>query len=86
MSASRPVLANFDESELQTIIEENNCGLFTVAGDEDAFMNAIIKMYQNRDMCKSLGENGRCFVMSNLTKEIGTSKYVEVLNRIGKVD
>lgn len=86
MSASRPVLANFDESELQTIIEENNCGLFTVAGDEDAFVNAIIKMYQNRGLCKSLGENGRSFVMSNLTKEIGTSKYVEVIKRIGKKD
>ena len=33
MSASRPVLANFDENELKTIIETNNCGIFTKASE-----------------------------------------------------
>ena len=29
MSASRPVLANFDENELKQIVEKHNCGIFT---------------------------------------------------------
>lgn len=79
MSASRPVLANFDENELKTIIENNNCGIFTKAGDREAFTDAILKLYNDRELCREMGQNGRKFVMKNLTKEVGTQKYVEVI-------
>lgn len=79
MSASRPVLANFDENELKTIIENNHCGIFTKAGDKEAFKEAILKLYHNSELCKEYGSNGRRFVMENLTKEVGTRKYVEVI-------
>lgn len=82
MSASRPVLANFDENELKTIIEENNCGIFTKAGDKVAFTDAILKLYNDRELCKEFGSNGRQFVMDNLTKEIGTQKYVDVIKSV----
>lgn len=82
MSASRPVLANFDENELKTIIADNNCGLFTKAGDKEAFKAAILKLYSDREMCKEMGKNGRKFVMENLTKEVGTQKYVDVIRSV----
>lgn len=82
MSASRPVLANFDENELKTIIEENKCGIFTKAGDKAAFMDAILKLYNDRELCKEYGRNGRQFVMENLTKEVGTQKYVDVIKSV----
>ena len=79
MSASRPVLANFDENELKSIVEGNNCGIFTRAGDKVAFTDAILKLYDDRELCKKMGKNGRKFVMDNLTKEIGTKKYVDII-------
>lgn len=82
MSASRPVLANFDENELKTIVEQNECGIFTKAGDKAAFTDAIVKLYGDRDLCKRYGQNGRKFVMENLTREIGTQKYVEVIKSV----
>lgn len=82
MSASRPVLANFDENELKTIVEENECGIFTKAGDKEAFKNAIIRLYENRDLCKEYGRNGRQFIMQNLTREVGTQKYVDVIKSV----
>lgn len=84
MSASRPVLANFDENELKSIIEKNNCGIFTKAGDKTAFINAILKLYGDRELCREMGKNGRKFVMANLTKEVGTQKYVEVIKSFEK--
>ena len=80
----RPVLANFDENELKTIIEKHNCGIFTKAGDKVAFTDAILKLYNERELCKKMGKNGRQFVMDNLTREIGTSKYVEVIKSLEK--
>ena len=84
MSASRPVLANFDENELKTIIEDNNCGIFTKAGDKVAFTDAILKLYYDRELCKEYGRNGRRFVMDNLTCDAGTKKYVNVIKSFEK--
>lgn len=82
MSAGRPVLANFDENEMKTILEKNECGIFTKAGDKEAFKAAIIKLYRNRELCGQYGRNGRRFVMTHLTKEVGTQKYVEVVKEV----
>ena len=82
MSASRPVLANFDENELKEILAGNECGIFTKAGDKEAFKQSIIKLYENRELCKKYGTNGRQFVMDNLTREVGTQKYVDVIKEV----
>lgn len=84
MSASRPVLANFDENELKTIIENHNCGIFTKAGDKEAFKQSILTLYNNRELAVEMGKNGRQFVMDNLTREVGTQKYVDVIKEVCK--
>lgn len=84
MSASRSVLANFDENELKSIIADNHCGIFTKAGDKDAFKEAILTLYGDRELCKEYGRNGRQFVMDNLTREVGTQKYVDVIKSVAK--
>ncbi len=90
MSASRPVLANFDENELKEIVDGTSassttgkpCGIFTKAGDKTAFKEAILKLHGDRELCKEMGRNGRQFVMDNLTKEVGTQKYVDVIKSV----
>lgn len=82
MSASRPVLANFDENELKDIVAKNKCGIFTKAGDKEAFKEAILKLYSDKELCKEYGKNGRQFVMDNLTREVGTKKYVDVIKSV----
>ena len=97
MSSGRAVLANFDEGELKEIIEDNEnenkdfdenqkerkpCGVFTKAGDLDGFVNAIVELSQHPERCEEMGRNGRQFVMDNLTKEVGTQKYVDVIKSV----
>ena len=84
MSAGRAVIANFDEGELKTILENNNCGIFTKADDKQAFKNAILKLYNDRKMTDELGKNGREFILNNLTRKIGTDKYVQVMKEVYK--
>lgn len=79
MSASRPVLASFDENELKDIISDNKCGIFTKAGDKNAFKDSIISLYNDKSLCLDLGKNGRKFVMDHLTREVGTQRYVDVI-------
>ena len=93
MSASRPVLANFDENELKSILEGRGnlnlnsreakpCGIFTKAGDKEAFKQSILALYNDREMAVEMGKNGRQFVMDNLTREVGTQKYVDVIKSV----
>ena len=82
MSASRPVLANFDENELKQIVKKHHCGIFTKAGDKEAFKQSILALYNNREMAVEMGKNGRQFVMDNLTREVGTQKYVDVIKSV----
>ena len=82
MSASRPVLANFDENELKQIVKKHHCGIFTKAGDIEAFKQSILALYNNREMAVEMGKNGRQFVMGNLTREVGTQKYVDVIKSV----
>lgn len=89
MSSGRAVLANFDEGELKEIIEGASagsaaarpCGVFTKAGDLDGFVNAIVELSQHPERCEEMGRNGREFIMKNLTREVGTRKYVEVIKQ-----
>ena len=84
LSASRPVLANFDENELKSIVNNNQCGIFTKAGDKEAFKKAILDLYQDRARCEQLGRNGRDFILKNLTRAVGTQKYVDVIKSFEK--
>lgn len=83
MSASRPVLASFDKgSELDMIVSDNDCGICVEANDAEAFRAAIIKMAENRENNQKMGVNGRKYIENNLTRAIGTAKWVEVMKNV----
>lgn len=83
MSAGTAVIANFDkDTDLQKIIEENEVGLFTEAGDVETFEKAVLELYGNPNLCKKMGLNGREYILSNLTRKIGTQKYISVIDKV----
>src|SRR5690606_35518241 len=83
MACGTYVLANFDkDSDLQKIIENNKVGLFTIAGDIEGFTTAIKTLYEKPFLCESYGNNGRDFIIKNLSRKIGTSKYLAVIKSV----
>lgn len=82
MSSGRAVLANFDDGELKEIVENNDCGVFTKADDLEGFVGAIEELSQQPERCAEMGMNGRKFILENLTREVGTQKYVEVIRQV----
>lgn len=82
MSCGRPVIASFDEGELKEILEKNNLGVFTHAGDVNEFVEGIKNIAANPVHCAEMGRNARQFILENLTKEVGTRKYVEVIKSV----
>lgn len=89
MSCGRPVIASFDEGELKEIIEGASagsasvgpCGVFTHAGKVEEFVAAVRSLMADRNRCEQMGRNARRFILENLTREVGTRKYVEVIKQ-----
>ena len=94
MSSGRGVLANFDEGELKEILDGGSafrqaqgprpCGVFTKAGDLEGFVAAIEELSQQPERCAEMGRNGRQFILENLTREVGTRRYVEVIKSMAR--
>ena len=84
MSCGRPVVASFDEGELKEILVNNNCGVFSHAGNVKEFVGAIKLLAANRDKCAEMGKNARQFILDNLTKEVGAKKYVDIIKSVVK--
>lgn len=84
MSCGRPVVASFDEGELKEILENNNCGVFSHAGNVKEFVAAIRQLATNREKCEEMGKNARHFILNNLTKEVGAKKYVDIIKSVVK--
>ena len=84
MSCGRPVVASFDEGELKEILENNNCGVFSHAGNVKEFVAAIKQLATNKEKCEEMGKNARQFILNNLTKEVGAKKYVDIIKSVVK--
>lgn len=83
MSTGTAVVANFDEgTELQSIIEENKVGIFTKAGQVDQFKDAIIKLYDDKELAKEMGYRGRQYILDNLSRKSQIEKYTNILNLV----
>lgn len=84
MSSGRAVLANFDEGELKEILEKNHCGAFTKADDLEGFVSTIENLSHHPELCIEMGANGRQFILDNLTRAVGTQKYINVIKSVVK--
>lgn len=84
MSCGCPVIASFDEGELKDILEKNNCGVFTHAGNVEEFVEGIKSLAAEPSRCEEMGKNARQFILDNLTKEVGSKKYVEIIKNLVK--
>lgn len=82
MSAAVPVLLSFDDNtELKDIVLDNDCGVFSKAGDPKALAETIMRLYKSDPMyLRNLGYNGRNFVINNMSAKVCTNKIVNIFS------
>ncbi len=84
MSCGRPVIASFDEGELKEILEKNELGVFAHSGNVKEFVACIKALAAAPSSCEEMGNNARQFILKNLTKKVGSKKYVEIIKSVVK--
>lgn len=78
----KPVLASVDiNTDFGTDQERIQCGLWSEAGDIDAFKKNMMKLYKDKNLRKQLGENGYQYVTQNLTTEIAYKTIMSQLSQ-----
>ena len=80
MAAGKPVLGVLDEgSEARLIVEECNCGVCIEPGNYKEISRNIEYILNNKELIRSLGENGRKYLEVNLTKDVSINKYKDTI-------
>lgn len=80
MAAERPILASFDAgSDLSKLISDINCGIAVDADDAAGLQAAIRKLMQDPALRRTLGKNGRAYLIEHLDKDKCTGQYVKTI-------
>lgn len=75
-----PVLASLDRAtDFGKILDENECGLWTYAGEHEIFKQKLIQIYSNKELKELLGMNGKKYFMRNLLPEMAYSSVITKL-------
>jgi len=81
MSCARAVILGVDGHARQ-IVEEANAGIVIEPENPDALVAAIQQLNGNRDLGRSMGYQGRDYIVKNFSRARTAHKYVKVLDTI----
>ena len=83
MSAARPVLASFDlGGDLDSVIGGSQSGVCIPPDDIEALCGAILQYAEQKDALAEMGKRGRIYMEENLTRAIGTGKWVSLIKEV----
>jgi colanic acid biosynthesis glycosyl transferase WcaI len=83
MAAGRPILASIPlDGDAPKIIEEAQCGITSPADDDGALANAVLELYRNPELAKSMEGNGRRFAMQRLARNACVEQYERLFEKL----
>jgi colanic acid biosynthesis glycosyl transferase WcaI len=81
MSSSRPILAVVSpRSDTWSLVNESNAGICIDPDDCNQFINGILTLYNNNNLCEKLGRNGRAWVVKNGDIHKAASMYDKLIH------
>lgn len=80
MAAGKPILALTEHaSELARVIEEDGVGWFVEPGDEDQLYDAIVELYNTREVLEEMGRRSRSAALSKYSLAVACEAYRRAL-------
>ena len=81
MACGRPVILGVD-GQAREILEHAQAGFFVEPENSAALTNAIRRLYADADLRKTLGENGRRYIVEHYSRHEKAHAYTEVLHNV----
>jgi glycosyltransferase involved in cell wall biosynthesis len=80
MAMGRPIIGSL-RGEAADILQRSKGALVVAPEDSEAIGRAILELYNNPERARTMGENGRRFVISHYSRESQAAHYIEILNK-----
>jgi glycosyltransferase involved in cell wall biosynthesis len=81
MAMERPLILGV-EGESREIVEKARCGICIEPENHRELADAVLQLYENRNLGEYLGTNGRDFVVRHFSRDVLAGKYIDVLQQI----
>lgn len=81
LSSELPIIMAVD-GEAKELIEAAQAGICVEPESSKEIAEAVLKLYKNKELRKTLGENGRGYVMANYSREAITRKLEAILQEL----
>ncbi|NIA07971.1 MAG: glycosyltransferase [Actinobacteria bacterium] len=78
MSAARPVIVGID-GVARKLLEDARAGMYVEPENAGAFVEAVLKLKSNPQLCNEYGQNGLNFVRKNFDRSVLADKYLDIL-------
>lgn len=78
MSAQKPAIIAID-GVARKLIEDADAGIYVEPENPQEFADAVLKLKEEPQLCKQLGQNGLDYVRSNFDRKVLAQKYVQIL-------
>jgi colanic acid biosynthesis glycosyl transferase WcaI len=80
MGRGKPVVAAVNRAgDAARIVEEAGCGFCVDPGDVEGFSAAVLRLREDEELRKSMGEKGRAFAERHFSRRVCVNHYHEVL-------
>ncbi len=81
LACSRPVILGVD-GQAREVLETAKAGIFIPPEDSNALVEATLLLFRDSMLRKELGENGRSYVVENLSRHQTAKQYIDVLDGV----
>ena len=78
MAMEKPVILGL-EGEAKALVKKAKCGICIRPENAKEIKKAVLKLYNNRGLCKRFGRNGRNFVKEHFSREMIIKKFERML-------
>lgn len=85
MAVGKPLIACMDmQGDAPEIVKKAKCGFVFPAGSSKGLADAIIQLYNNRELCDRYGKNGHDYCVEHFSLDICTNKYTQLFKQFVK--
>ena len=78
MAASKPMIIS-TEGESRKLVEQSGSGIGVTPENSDEMAEAIKLLFENKELCREMGENGYAYVLANASRKRLADDYLKVL-------
>ncbi|HML95816.1 MAG TPA: glycosyltransferase family 4 protein [Thermodesulfobacteriota bacterium] len=82
MACGKPIVVGAVGETRNIVVEKADCGIAFAPEDAAGLIDSILTLYNNPDLRKKFGENGRKYVTANFTREGKATTYINLLGSL----